>query len=123
MAAAAEYTEQSDTVDPRSAEHDPSAQRTREALALLSEAQRHRDSLRGVQASDPCGESASLGLGHHFGIRARRRHRSGARFGCRSTALRLASLRSATAEPSGERTTPREFPFISILFLLALLIN
>jgi hypothetical protein len=34
----------------RSAEHDSSARGTREALALLSEAQRHRDSLRGVQA-------------------------------------------------------------------------
>src|SRR5437667_12840206 len=33
------------------------------------------------------------------------------------------SLRSAAAEPPEERTTPREFPLISFLFLLALLIK
>src|SRR5947208_7336847 len=32
------------------------------------------------------------------------------------------SLRSAAAKPPGERTTPREFPFISDLFFLALLL-
>src|SRR5205807_10522253 len=32
------------------------------------------------------------------------------------------SLRSAPAKPPGERTTPREFPFISDLFFLALLL-
>src|SRR5207302_7603271 len=33
------------------------------------------------------------------------------------------SLRSAAAKPPEERTTPREFPFISAFFFLALLIN
>src|SRR5271169_3047752 len=33
------------------------------------------------------------------------------------------SLRSAAAEPPEERATPRELPFISFLFLLALLIK
>ena len=72
------------------------------------------------------GESASLGFGHHFGIRVRRRHRSGARFGCRSTSLRLTPFAFApfrASRTSGERTTPREFPFISFLCFLALLIN
>ena len=32
------------------------------------------------------------------------------------------SLRSAAAKPPGERTTPREFPSISVFFFLALLL-
>jgi len=41
----------------------------------------------------------------------------------RCGSLRSPSLRSAPAKASEERTTPREFPFISSFFFLALLIN
>jgi hypothetical protein len=38
----------------------------------------------------------------------------------RCGSLRSPSLRCATAKPPGERTTPREFPFISSFFFLKL---
>ena len=41
----------------------------------------------------------------------------------RCGSLRSPSLRSAPAKPPGDRTTPREFPFISSFFFLALLIT
>ena len=72
------------------------------------------------------GETTPLGFGNHFGVRRRDRPGVGCCFGCRCTTLRLAklaSLRSAPAKRPGERATPREFPFISAFFFLALLIN
>jgi hypothetical protein len=87
----------------------------------------HQDALLVLHA-----ETTPLGFGNHFGIRRPDRPGAGDCFGYRSTALRLAplrcgsvrspSLRSAPAKAPEERT-PREFPFISSFFFLALLIN
>jgi hypothetical protein len=64
------------------------------------------------------------GSGNYFWVRPCTGGRISAQFGCRSTTLRLASLAFAPfrdSQPPGERT-PREFPFISFLFFLALFI-
>src|SRR5882724_12541293 len=57
---------------------------------------------------DFSGESTPLGFGNHFGIRSRDRPGAGDRFGCRSTALRLASLAfapfRASQSPRGKNT-------------------
>jgi len=50
------------------------------------------------------GEGTPLGFYDNFGIRPRSQHRIGARFGCRSTALRLATLAFA---PFRDSQTPR----------------
>ncbi len=71
------------------------------------------------------GVGPPLGFGHHFRIRPRSHPRIGARFGWRCTALRLATLAFApfrASQPPRGKRTPREFPFISAFFLLALLL-
>jgi hypothetical protein len=61
-----------------------------------------------------------LRFGNYFGIRARSRHRIGARFGCRCTALRLASRAFApfrdSQAPRGKNNTKR-IPVHFCLFL------
>jgi len=65
------------------------------------------------------GEGAPLWFRDHFGIRSRGQHRIGARFGCRSTALRLAALASApfraSQSPGGQN--PKRIPAHLSLFL------
>ena len=57
------------------------------------------------------GETAPLGFGNHFGIHPQSRRDSGNRFGCRCTALRLATLAfapfRASQTPRGKNHTKR----------------
>src|SRR5258708_29048128 len=66
------------------------------------------------------GVGPPLRLGNHFGIRPRSRHRIGARFGCRCTALPLAALpfapfpaRQPPIRNNTKRTPVHPFPFLS----------
>ena len=91
----------------------------------LASSQRLRLHVRCVVCAQLC-RSAASGLATTFGIRPQSRPQIAARFGCLlHPPLRLARRRASApfrASPPGERTTPRELPFISDLFFLALLL-